>query len=156
MTKSIQSLGLNKMWTGSLMSYGFMDRQCSFMLVQSNLTLMFFSKKGSLQYLQLSVLSGHSLSLWRSCSLALISSLQEGHKMILKSQFPSCPACSRKILSAFFLNVQLPYDAHGCTSNLMRPLVVGTYKVRMCLMLFFPLNRSIQWQTTQTGWWEGR
>lgn len=102
------------------------------MLVQSNLTLMFFSKKGSLQYLQLSVLSGHSLSLWRSCSLALISSLQEGHRMILKSQFPSCPACSRKILSAFFLNVQFPYDAHGCTLNL-----IGTYKVRMCLMLFF-------------------
>lgn len=60
---------------------------------ERRLTLMLLSWKASLQYLQLRVRSGHSLSLWRSCSLALISSLQEGHKIIMKSQLSSCLAC---------------------------------------------------------------
>lgn len=54
---------------------------------------MFFKWKGSLQYLQYSVLSGHSLSLWCSCSLALINSLQEGHRIIIKSQDSSWLTC---------------------------------------------------------------
>lgn len=52
-------------------------------------TLMFLKWNGSLQYLQLSVLSGHSRSLWRSCSLKRMCSLQEGHEMIMNSHFPS-------------------------------------------------------------------
>ncbi len=57
--------------------------------------LNFLKWNGSLQYLQLRVLSGHSLSLWRSSSLALRSSLHDGQGRILKSHFPSWFACER-------------------------------------------------------------
>lgn len=54
-----------------------------------SLTLIFLKWNGSLQYLQLSVLSGHSRSLWRSCSFSLMSSLHKGHGRIMNSHFPS-------------------------------------------------------------------
>lgn len=66
---------------------------CLTVTVDSSLTLIFFNWKGPLQYLQLSILSGHSRSLWCSCSLALISSLQEGQRMIMKSHVSSWLAC---------------------------------------------------------------
>ena len=59
-------------------------------------TLMFLKWNGSLQYLQLSVLSGHSRSLWRSCSLKRICSLQEGQGMIMNSHLPSWFICQKK------------------------------------------------------------
>lgn len=102
-------------------------------MIQS-LTLMFFNRKGSLQYLQLSVLSGHSLSLWRSCSLALISSLQEGHRMIMKSQLPSWLACGwptpnfQHFLSIIII-FNYCFDELGCTFDLMMPLTVNGSQV---------------------------
>lgn len=59
-------------------------------------TLMFLKWNGSLQYLQLSVLSGHSRSLWRSCSLKRICSLQEGQGMIMNSHLPSWFICKKE------------------------------------------------------------
>lgn len=64
-------------------------------LNKSCLTLIFLKWNGSLQYLQLSVLSGHSRSLWRSCSLKRIRSLQEGQGMIMNSHFPSWFICKK-------------------------------------------------------------
>lgn len=57
---------------------------------------MFLKWNGSLQYLQLSVLSGHSRSLWRSCSLKRMHSLQEGQGMIMNSQCPSWLICGKQ------------------------------------------------------------
>jgi len=61
----------------------------SYLFLDHALTLMFLKWNGSLQYLQLSVLSGHTRSLWRSCSLNLMSSLHKGQDRIMNSHFPS-------------------------------------------------------------------
>lgn len=97
----------------------------------SSWALIFLKWNGSLQYLQLSVLSGHSRSLCRSCSLKRIRSLQEGQGMTIYSHFPSWVS-SYSLILPFQMQFSLTQTADKLSTSLRTAL---SGKAHPCLRI---------------------
>lgn len=99
----------------------FYPSNTSHLFLDHSLTLMFLKWNGSLQYLQLSVLSGHTRSLWRSCSLNLMSSLHKGQDRIMNSHFPSWLNYNKNRVMA--TSYQMRNCAHLCSCKVLKDFI---------------------------------